>query len=68
MSICKYANLFVCVKLYICKYVYCAHVDMYQGIYSMYIYVNTCICKNVHINVPVVPHKAVAEVSRIGNV
>ena len=53
LHLCQYVNMPMCfcVKSYICKYVYCVHVDMYRGIYNMYIYVNTYICKNVHINV-----------------
>ena len=62
-----YISLYVIIYIYVSLYIIVNH---YIYIY-IYIYISVYHCKSLYISVyhciPVVPHKAVAEVSKIGN-
>ena len=65
LSIYIYIYMYVYIYIYVCMYIYisiCIHTYIH-----IYIYIHTKGQMYTHDYIPVVPHKAVAEVSKIGN-
>ena len=66
MYVCMYVCMHVCMYacMHVCMYA-CMHVRMCACMYVC-TDIYRCVC-HMYIDIPVVPHKAVAEVSKIGN-